>query len=192
VAFGEVYAAWSEQGLAFGIICQDYHDIDLFDYPGEFPLGDAFRWEIGVDAGHGSRWWTVYFIPPSAMERAQHKEDYRMRPLLLEGPASWRAGVANAIEAGSKANYFGSDQPRISADLTLSWSAVGAQHAPPTGRIKLEIAVTAWHQSRWMSLSGLDSNGGVLNPAAWETVELVGAATDASGGPADTRELPDD
>ncbi len=39
VAFGEIYLAWNERGLALATIGQDYFDIDLLDYRDAFPFG---------------------------------------------------------------------------------------------------------------------------------------------------------
>src|SRR5207248_1194805 len=64
VDFGEAYLSWSERGLALGTIGQDYFDIELFPYPGSFPLGDAYRLELGVDFGGGPRRFTLFFIAP--------------------------------------------------------------------------------------------------------------------------------
>src|SRR5207237_8168336 len=62
--FGQAYVSWSEQGLALATIGQDYFDIDLFAYEGGFPLIDAYRVELGIDAGTGPRRFTLFFIPP--------------------------------------------------------------------------------------------------------------------------------
>jgi hypothetical protein len=173
VPFGEIYSAWSDRGLAFALISQDYHDIDLFDHPQVFPFGEAFRLELGIDAGAGPRWFTLYFIPPRAGERTRDEHAYRMRAVLCEGRASSHVGAACSNPPGGAASYFGSDQPRITAELLLPWSAFGVERAPESRRIRLEVLATAWHRSRWMSLSGRDAAGGLSRPGGWEAVDLA-------------------
>jgi hypothetical protein len=173
IPFGEVYAAWSAEGLAFALISQDYHDLDLFDHPGEFPLAEAFRLGLGIDGGAGPRWFTLYFIPPKAAERARDEHAYRMRAMLCDGPALRHAGAACSARSGGAASYFGSDQPRITAEVLLPWSALGLEQAPEARRIRFEVAVTAWHRSRWMSLTGGDPDAGLARPGSWEEGELV-------------------
>ena len=83
VDFGEVYLSWSEKGLALATIGQDYFDIDLLAYDGAFPLGEAYRLELGIDAGAGPRRSTLFFIPP----RTKIHDYPEMQALLCAGPA---------------------------------------------------------------------------------------------------------
>jgi hypothetical protein len=40
----------------------------------------------------------------------------------------------------------------------------------------VEIAATAWHRSRWMSLSGRPPDEGMAHPEQWTTARLGGTA----------------
>src|SRR5204863_4801876 len=90
VEFGDAYLSWSERGLALATIGQDYFDIDLLAYDGAFPLVEAYRVELGVDAGAGPRKATLFFIPP----RTKLKDHPPMMALLCAGTA------AEAINSG--------------------------------------------------------------------------------------------
>ena len=126
VEFGEVYLSWNERGLALATIGQDYFDIDLFAYDGEFPLVDAYRVELGVDFGAGPRRFTLFFIPP----RTKLHDHPEMAALLCAGPRRNRRSRRAAIRCrGAEAVYFGADQPRITAEMLMPWSALGI--APP-------------------------------------------------------------
>jgi hypothetical protein len=96
-----------------------------------------------------------------------------MRAVLCAGAPASHDGLACASPAGGEASYFGSDQPRITAELVLPWSAFGVDGAPEARRVALEVAVTAWHRSRWVSLSGATPDKGLADPAGWETVSLA-------------------
>jgi hypothetical protein len=167
VAFGEAYVAWDARGLSLATIGQDYFDIDLFAYEGDFPLGDAYRIELGLDAGAGARRFTLFFIPP----RTKVKDHPPMSALLCEGQPQSMA-ECRPVEGG-RATYFGADQPRVTAEMFVPWSALGASSAPTGRRLRLEVAATAWHASRWMSLSGMKPEESFAHPEKWPSAKLL-------------------
>ncbi|MBV8653762.1 MAG: hypothetical protein JO255_20035 [Alphaproteobacteria bacterium] len=173
VAFGEAYLAWSDAGISLATIGQDYYDLDLLAYDGEFPLGEAYRLQIGLDAGAGPRRFTLYFIPP----RTKVKDHPPMTALLCAGEAALPSDCTPV--AGGNSVYFGADQPRITAEAFLPWSALGVERPPLGHRVKVEVAATAWHRSRWMSLSGLPPEEGMVEPGRWTTARLGGVAPEA-------------
>jgi hypothetical protein len=166
VDFGEAYLAWDSAGIYLATIGQDYYDLDLLAYDGEFPLDEAYRVAIGIDAGGGPRRFTLYFVP----QRTTIKDHPHMIPLLCIGEASVPSSCTRVH--GSNAVYFGADQPRITAEAFLPWLALGVERAPTGDRIKLELAATAWHRSRWMSLSGLRPEVGLGQPESWISARL--------------------
>jgi hypothetical protein len=168
VDFGEIYLSWSDAGLNLATIGQDYYDVDLFRYDGAFPLGDSYRVEIGVDAGAGPRRLTLFFIPP----RTKVKDYLEMKWVVCAGSAD-EAIPDNCQRAGdTKAMYFGADQPRVTAEMTIPWSYLGI--APPIvgAPLKAEVAMTSWHNERWMSLSGKPPEAALADPAAWHLFHL--------------------
>jgi hypothetical protein len=168
VDFGEVYLSWSERGVTLGTIGQDYFDIDLFPYAGSFPLGDAYRVELGLDFGAGPRRLTLFFIPP----RTKLHDHPPMTALLCAGAAAQIIAEGCHPVPGAEAVYFGADQPRITAEMLLPWSALGI--APPQAGAKLraEVAMTSWHRERWMSLSGEPPERAMADPAHWLPMRL--------------------
>jgi hypothetical protein len=174
VAFGEAYLSWSEQGLALATIGQDYYDLDLLAYDGGFPLGEAYRLELDVDAGAGPRRFTLYFIPPRAKEKDQ--DHPLMTAKLCEGAPAEHAGNDCAAVPGGAAYYFGADQPRIAAETLLPWKALGRDGPPADRRLKIEISASAWYHSRWMSLTGLPPAEGSASPRRWIEMRLGSAS----------------
>jgi hypothetical protein len=154
VPFGEAYLAWNEEGLFLATVGQDYFDIDLFRYEGPFPLDEAYRLDLAVDAGAGARKFRLAFIPP----RTKVKDHPPMAALLCEGEAADERQCRSV--PGARAVYFGADQPRITAELFLPWQALGVAAAPDS--LRLDIFASAWHRSRWMSLSGEPALSGPL------------------------------
>jgi hypothetical protein len=178
VDFGEIYLSWSDKGLQLATIGQDYFDIDLLAYDGAFPLEEAYRLELGVDAGAGPRRFTLFFIPP----RTKVHDYPEMKAELCAGAAAQAIAHGCTPVPGAEALYFGADQPRITADLLIPWKALGI--APPSaGRIlHAAVAMTSWHRERWMSLSGRKPEAALADPREWPAMRLGdGAATAKSG-----------
>lgn len=171
VAFGEAYLAWNPRGISLATIGQDYYDVDLLDFDGAFPLGEAYRLAVGIDAGAGPRRFTLYFIPP----RTKVTDHPPMTALLCRDEAA-TADECQRVE-GAAASYFGADQPRITAELFLPWSALGVEPLAEGSLIRIEIAAAAWHRSRFMSLSGSSESGlppetALARPENWRMARL--------------------
>jgi hypothetical protein len=168
VPFGDVYLAWDARGIALATIGQDYYDIGVLAYKGGFPLSEAYRVEVDLDAGAGPHRFTLYFIPPKGKTR-----DYPpMKPLLCVGSPSEHHGATCPPVTGGKVHYFGADQPRIVTDALIPWSALGVSGSPESRRIKLEVSARSWFRARWMSLSGETPETASADPKLWETATL--------------------
>ncbi len=168
IPFGDVCLAWDERGLHLALIAMDYSFPHLLAYEGEFPLEEAFRLEWGVDGVSGPRRFALYVIPPPKAEFSM-KDAYRMHAKLCHGDRPGCEPVPRAV-----ATYFGSDQPRITVELHLPWEAVGLVGPPSDHLLRMELAATAYHRSRWMSWSGLPPHEAMADTARWMTVRLGG------------------
>ena len=174
VAFGEAYLAWSEAGLALATVGQDYDDLDLLAYDGDFPLSEAYRVELDLDAGAGPRRFTLYFIPPRSGEiGAQDRSHPMMAPRLCAGAADAPGQNRCAAVPGARVLYFGADQPRIVGEALIPWRAIGLEGPPASRRIRVEVSSSAWFRSRWMSLSGLSPAAGSAAPDRWSVLRLA-------------------
>jgi hypothetical protein len=177
--FGEIYLSWSDKGLALATIGQDYYDLDLLAYDGAFPLGEGYRAEIGVDAGAGPRRFTLFFIPGRG-DRPDHQS---MTALLCAGAAGLAIASGCTAPAGAEAVYFGADQPRITAEMVISWQALGIAPPKPQAALRADVAVTSWHRERWMSLSGKPPEPAMADPGGWLPMRLGdGARVTAPAG----------
>jgi len=168
VEFGEAYLAWNEQGLALATIGQDYFDIGLLAYDGSFPLVDAYRVELGVDFGAGPQRFTLFFIPP----RTKSHDHPPMRAELCAGAAPSAIAWGCTEVSGAEAVYFGADQPRITAEMMIPWSALGIAVPMPGATLRAEIAITSWDRERWMSLSGRAPEAAMSHPEGWPAMRL--------------------
>jgi hypothetical protein len=170
VAFGEAYLAWSDDGLALATIGQDYYDPDLLAYDGAFPLREAYRLELDVDAGAGPRRFTLYIVPPRRAAR-----ELPMTVRLCAGAASEHAATSCPAVTGAQAVFLGASQPRVVAEALIPWAALGRDGPPVERRLRLELSASAWYRARWMSLSGLAPAEGSADPARWAEVALAPA-----------------
>jgi len=168
VRFGEVYLSWSPRGLALATIGQDYFDIDLLAYAGRFPLAEAYRVELGVDAGAGPRRFTLFFIPP----RTKLHDYPEMQAKLCRGSAERAIRLGCTAVDGAEAVYFGADQPRITAAIRIPWSALGVSVPAAGAPLSAEVAMTSWHRDRWMSLSGPAPAAVMEDIAGWRAMRL--------------------
>jgi hypothetical protein len=168
VDFGEVYLSWSERGLALATIGQDYFDIDLLAYDRKFPLGEAYRVELGVDLDGGPRRFTLFFIPP----RTKLLDHPPMSAVLCAGTAAEAIAKGCRPVEGAETEYFGADQPRITAEMLLPWAALGVATPAPGARLRAEVAVTSWDRDRWMSLSGSGPDQAMADPTHWRAMRL--------------------
>ncbi len=179
VDFGEAYLSWSRRGLQLATIGQDYYDMDLLSYSGPFPLGEAYRLELGVDFGAGPRRFTLFFIPP----RTKIHDYPEMAAELCAGAASRAIAQGCTPVAGGDAVYFGADQPRITAEMRIPWAALGIGEPAAGSALRVEIAVTAWDRDRWMSLSGRAPATAMGDPALWRPMRLGNSRQTIESGP---------
>jgi hypothetical protein len=179
VAFGEAYLSWSRLGLQLATIGQDYFDIDLLAYDGPFPLSEAYRVELGVDLGGGPQRFTLFFTPP----RTKIHDYPEMAAELCEGAASRAIGQGCTPIPGAQAVYFGADQPRITAEALIPWSALGVASPSEGTPLRVEIAVTSWDRDRWMSLSGRDPAAAMRDPTGWHRMRLGSDRETIEGSP---------
>lgn len=170
IPFGEAYASWDRRGINMAFIGMDYYDPEILAFDGDFPLGEAFRMDLGVDLGKGGRRFSFYLIPPKEGDVNARKEIRVCRDLQL--PCRPAQEVV--------AHYFGADQPRIIVEISIPWRSLGSEGPPPGGELRLEVAATAFHRSRWMSLSGLDPTQALDNPATWRRTRLEKAQAEVS------------
>jgi hypothetical protein len=164
VVFGDFYLAWNSVGLHLAMIGMDYYDPDLLAYNDEFPLGEAFRVDWGVDAGTGPRRFALYIIPPRVFPESDAP---MMRAWLCHADESPCQPVSEAVTT-----YFGSDQPRITVEVSLPWQVLGVSGPPPSRQLRVELAATAWHRARWMSWSGRPPMLAMQDPGGWRHIRL--------------------
>ena len=166
VVFGDLFLAWSPQGLHLATISMDHYDAHLLAYDGAFPRSEAFRIDLGVDAGAGARRFAFFVIPPKEVRR---KSGVTMRIEVCR----MNHGTCDAVPSAT-AVYQVSDRPRITAQVTLPWKALGISAPPADRHLRVQLAATTFYRSRWMSLGGAAPAEAMENLATWKPAMLTG------------------
>jgi len=163
--FGDFFLAWSAQGLHLATVSMDYCDRSLLAYGDKFPLEDAFRIDLGLDAGAGARKFAVFVFP--AKSSGRKVKPYVMRIEVFQSNREKFAKVPSAV-----ATDLGSDGARIKLQITIPWQALGIAGPPRKGKLRLQLGATSFYRSRWMSLSGETPQKAIDNLASWKSVGL--------------------
>lgn len=166
VPFGDCFLAWSPKGLHFAMIGMDYYDPHLLAYGNVFPLQEAFRIDLGVDAGGSPRRFAFFVIPPRRFPQ-KNAPPFRIQVCRMDHGTC--AAVPSAI-----ATYLGGNQPRIIAQVTLPWEAIGSPGPPSDRQLRVQLAATTFHRSRWMSLTGAPPDKALEDSANWRPARLKG------------------
>jgi hypothetical protein len=166
VVFGDLFLAWSPQGLHLATISMDHYDAHLLAYDGAFPRTEAFRIDLGVDAGAGARRFAFFVIPPKVFRR---KTGVTMRIEVCR----MNHETCDAVPSAT-AVYQVSDRPRITAQVTLPWNALGISGPPADRHLQVQLAATTFYRSRWMSLDGAPPAKAMETLATWRSAMLTG------------------
>jgi hypothetical protein len=165
VVFGDFFLGWSQRGVHLATICMDHYDAHLLDWGKEFPRSEAFRIDFGVDAGAGAQRFAFYVIPPKGFERNRGMA-MSVEVCRIVG------GKCEAVPSASAVYQIG-DRPRVFAQITLPWQALGIGGPPADKSIRVQLAATAFYRSRWMSLGGVPPAKAMENEALWKSALLT-------------------
>jgi hypothetical protein len=157
----------------------DYFDPDLLgEIGGPFPRSEAFRILLGIDAGGGPR--RIEFrIVPRAVERTAKKET----KLGFAVETCWyELADRCAPVPGAVAHYFGTalDQPRVILKAFVPWAELGPAGPPLRSGARLQVGVTAFYRSRWMSTGGVEPETALAHPERWGFATFGGEKPAAS------------
>jgi hypothetical protein len=165
--FGDFFLAWSTQGLHLSTVSMDYYDPALLGDAEPFALKDAFRIDLGVDAGAGPRKFTVFVFPTTTATRTRNPP---MRVEVCEKLRERCVAVAAAV-----ATSLGGEPTKIKQEIFLPWSALGIAGPPPEGNLRVQLGATSFYGSRWMSLTGAPPAQALEDPASWRIARLHSA-----------------
>ena len=177
--------AWNEYGLFLATIAMDYYAPELLGPLAEFPRSEAFRIALGLEAGAGPRRIELRVVPHPTVQIPNQKPK-----LSFDAQICWYQQSDDcAAVAGATALYFGTalDQPRVILKAFIPWHQLGLSGPPHRAGMRIEVGVTAFYRSRWMSRSGLAPEIAMNDPSSWLPVRLgVRRGTGQRESPAST------
>ncbi len=163
--FGDFFLAWSAGGLHLATVSMDYYDPDLFAEAERFRLQDAFRIDLGVDAGTGPRRFSMFVFPTGSAAKTRTSA---MRVEVCETSQGRCVGIPSAV-----ATDLRSDHARIREEIFLPWSALGVAGPPRNGNLRVQLGATSFYGSRWMSLTGEAPSRAIEDPSNWRSARLL-------------------
>lgn len=169
VVFGDLYLAWNGTGVYLATISMDYYDPLLLAFGDTFPSDETFRIEWGIDAGAGPHRFSLNLLPQKVLDR-------NGAPLILARLRELDGADGKPVPA-AMVSYRGAGNPRFEAEVFIPWKAMGVDGPPPDKQMHMELAVTSFFRSRWMSWSGFSPQTGLQYPARWRIVKLGPASS---------------
>ena len=170
--FGDFFLAWNAQGLHLSTVSMDYYDPVMLADDERFRPEDAFRIDLGVDAGAGPRKFAVLVFPTCGAFRGASCEaspmlNPAMRVEVCERYRDECIPVPSAI-----ASDLGSDRTRIKKEILLPWPALGTAGPPHDGNLRVQLGATSFYRSRWMSLTGAPPAQALDDQSSWRAAQL--------------------
>jgi hypothetical protein len=165
VVFGDLFLAWSPQGLHLATISMDHYDPHLLAYDGEFPRSEAFRIDFGVDAGAGPRRFAFFVIPPKESPTKDGVVRMRVEACRMSH------GKCDAVISTIPGRFL------YRWAVTLPWQVVGVSGPPADKRLRVQLAATAFYRSHWMSLGGTPPEKAMEDLTTWRPATLAGRPT---------------
>jgi hypothetical protein len=160
VPFGDVHLSWGEDGLYFFNIAQNYVDLSLLHYEGEFPLSETYQLHITVDAGAGPKSFGIHLAPsPHSVWPGR----YELKPRL------WRYESGKPVERiDEKGLVQALDKPlpHIQVEGMLPAKLLGVDALKPGQAISVRIEAVNFYRQLAMTRSARNAVLGLANDDA--------------------------
>ncbi len=153
VPFGDVHVSWSETGLNFFNLAQNYADLYLLARDGDFPPSESYRLSLDVDAGAGVRHFVLCLVP-----RPHHLYPgrFELAPQLY-GVAD--DGGLTPIEGQGLAQVLDKPLPHIAVELALPARLLGVDRLAAGQALSLRIQATTFYREMTMTLGAPARDG---------------------------------
>ncbi|MEW5773087.1 MAG: hypothetical protein AB1916_06135 [Thermodesulfobacteriota bacterium] len=144
--FGDVHLAWSEAGLHLMHLAQNHLEPPFLDYAGEFPLSEAYRLFLSLDAGRGERRFCIALSPANSTQWANVWE-ITPRAYALDGD---RAEPAPDLAVAQLAKPL----PHIALEAFVPAAALGLPALRAGQSLRLGLDVRGFFRERRMTFPG--------------------------------------
>jgi hypothetical protein len=146
VPFGDAHLGWRPEGLALFHLAQNYVDLGMLAYDGEFPLSETYQLHLEVDAGAGMRHFVVCLVPtPHPVYPGRFEIDPR---LYAVGPDGAYTPVADT----GLVQGLDKPLPHIAVELFLPAKLLGLEQLAAGLPLTVRIRATAFYREMTMAL----------------------------------------
>ncbi|MHC1788082.1 hypothetical protein [Solidesulfovibrio sp.] len=146
VPFGDVHMTWDSQGLNLFHLAQNYVDLFLLAYDGEFPISETYQLHIEVDAGAGVRRFAACLLPrPHSMYPGRFELVPRLFRIEDDGRLT-RIAEQGLVQVLDK------PLPHIALEMALPASELGVDALTPGLPLTLRLGVTTFYREMTMTL----------------------------------------
>ncbi|MFZ5428337.1 MAG: hypothetical protein ACOZEN_15335 [Thermodesulfobacteriota bacterium] len=151
VPFGDVHLSWGPEGLHFFNIAQNYVDLSLLDYQGEYPLSETYQIRMTVDAGAGPVAVGVHLAP---RPHRTWQGRYELVPQLWRyenGKPAQRIDETGLVQALDK------PLPHIQVEGLIPAKLLGVDALKPGQDLSVSIEVTNFYRELTMASGSLSA-----------------------------------
>lgn len=155
VPFGDVHCGWTPAGLSLFCLAQDYLDVNLLDFSGEFPASEAFTLRLTI-AAKGRETALAVVLHPIKSPRFsdQGKPVWEIEPRLYRVQG---ATLLPAAPADGRIGTIVKPLPHIAFELFVPAAALGLKTLAPGEHLTLKVEATNFYRALTMTWPGPDA-----------------------------------
>lgn len=146
--FGDVHVAWDEKGLSFMHLAENYADLSLLDYQGDYPLSETYQIHVELETKAGPRHFAVHLTPKP---HEKYEGRFELVPSLYEyGPD----GSARPLDSTGLLQALDRPLPHIAVEFFLPASMLGLERLSAGNLKSMRIRVGNFYREMEMSSDG--------------------------------------
>jgi hypothetical protein len=154
VPFGDVHLSWSQDGLNLFHLAQNYADLFLLAYEGEFPISETYQLQIEADAGAGLRRFAVCLLP---RPHSKYPGRFELVPRLFRIEDD---GSLSRIDEAGLIQVLDKPLPHIALEMRLPARELGVAALAPGMGLSLRLSATTFYREMTMTLGAADQGRG--------------------------------
>lgn len=150
VPFGDVHVAWDEKGLYLMHIAENYADLSLLAFEGEYPLSETYQIHVEIRTQAGPRHFAVHLTPKP---HEKYEGRFELVPSLYEyGPGTDQNG--RLLGAAGLLQALDRPLPHIAVELFLPARMLGFERFSAETTLTLRIRVGNFYREMEMRNDG--------------------------------------
>ncbi len=145
--FGDVHLAWSPSGIYLLHLAQNHLEPSFLAYKGEFPLSEAYRMDLALDAGRGRHEFSIALTPTNSTRWANVWE---LTPRVF----ALHPGQLPAATTSILVQQLAAPLPHIALAAFIPAAALGVPALQAGQAVKLGLDVRGFFREKRMTVPG--------------------------------------